>query len=198
MAKVAVLMSFLVLAVLAALPTESLMPYNPRSIWDMILPPEDPFKILEQKPLTIPKPEVESLALARADWKETKAQHVISLDIPGMKKDEIKIEVDQENRVLTISGERKSEEEVEGDTWHRAERTVGKFWRQFRMPANSDWDRIQAYLHDGVLKIVVPKLAEEKKREPRVVSIAEATRSNENAGGSTNVNVKAKSQKDEM
>lgn len=193
MAKAAVLTSFLVLAVFAAMPPAgALIPYSPRSIWDVILPPEDPFRILEQSPLTIPKA-VESVALARADWKETTTEHLISLDIPGIKKDDVKIEVDQENRVLKISGERKSEEEVEGDTWtwHRVERSVGKFWRQFRMPANADWGMIRASLENGVLRIVVPKLAGEKKKEPRVISIEEVT-----GGDAGSVDVKAK--KDEM
>ncbi|CDO97663.1 unnamed protein product [Coffea canephora] len=186
-----VFMSLLVLAAVAALlpeQAEALMPYSPRSFWDMMLPNEDPFRILEHSPLTVPKG-VETLALARADWKETAKEHVISLDVPGIKKEEVKIEV-EDNRVLRVSGERKTEEEVEGDKWHRAERTVGKFWRQFRLPGNADLDKVQAHLENGVLEIVVPKLAEEKKKQPKVINIAEE------AGSNTGVDVKAK--RDEM
>ncbi|XP_059283524.1 22.0 kDa class IV heat shock protein-like [Lycium ferocissimum] len=174
------LMSFLVLAmVVAFLPTQNhaLMPYT-RPMWDIMFPPDDPFRILEQTPLTIPKG-VETIALARSDWKETAKEHVITLDIPGMKKEDIKIEV-EENRVLRVSGERKTDEEIEGDKWHRAERTSGKFWRQFRLPGNADLEQIKAHLENGVLKITVPKLAEEKKKQTKVISIAEESNS---AGG---------------
>ncbi|KAM3307742.1 hypothetical protein P3S67_009486 [Capsicum chacoense] len=106
---------------------EALIPYT-RPIWDIMFPQEaDPFKILEQTPLTIPK---------------------------GMKTEDIKIEV-EENRVLRVSGERKTEEEeIEaGEKWHRAERSSGKFWRQFRLPGNADLEHIKAHLENGVLKI---------------------------------------------
>ncbi|XP_060169218.1 22.0 kDa class IV heat shock protein-like [Lycium barbarum] len=173
-AKVCVSMSFLVLAlVIAILPlkTQALIPYT-HPFFDLMLPQEDPFKILEQTPFTIPKGVDQSIALARADWKETSKEHIISLDIPGMKREDIKIEV-EENKVLRISGERKTEEEnVEGEKWHRAERTYGKFWRQFRLPRNVDLEHIKANLENGVLKITVPKLAEEKKQN-KVISISE-------------------------
>lgn len=171
-----ILMSFLILAMAAALlptKTHALVPY-PRSIFDMMFPPEDPFKILEQTPLAVPKgvETIDALALARADWKETPTAHIIFLDIPGMKKEDVSIAV-EENRVLRVSGERRTEEEVKDEKWHRAERTTGKFWRQFRLPANADTENIKAHLENGVLRITVPKLAEEKKREPKMISIAE-------------------------
>ncbi|GKV31603.1 hypothetical protein SLEP1_g40280 [Rubroshorea leprosula] len=162
-----------VLMLLMVSQANALMPYTRSAIWDMMLPTEDPLRILEQTPLTVPKG-VETLTLlARADWRETPQAHLISLDIPGMKRDDIKIEV-EENRVLRISGERKEEQEVEGEKWHRAERTNGKFWRQFRLPGNADLERIKAHLEDGVLRITVPKFAEEKKRQTKVINIAEA------------------------
>ncbi|XWS35348.1 hypothetical protein CRYUN_Cryun21dG0118100 [Craigia yunnanensis] len=160
---------FLMAVAVMATQVNGFMPYT-RSLRDMMLP-EDPFRILEHTPLTVPKG-VETLALARADWKETPQAHVISLDIPGMKKDDVKIEV-EDNRVLRISGERKEEEEVEGEKWHRVERSNGKFWRQFRLPGNADLDHIKAHLEDGVLRITVPKFAEEIKRQPKVIDIAE-------------------------
>ncbi|KAL9229349.1 hypothetical protein vseg_004826 [Gypsophila vaccaria] len=139
-------------------------------LWDI----EDPFRILEQAPLSLPKTgllEQEALALARADWKETESEHIITLDIPGMKREDVKIEV-EETRVLRVSGERKVEkDEKEGDKWHRVERTSGKFWRQFRLPVNADLENVKAELQNGVLKISVPKIAEEKRKKNRVIDI---------------------------
>ncbi|KAF3636997.1 putative ZF-HD homeobox protein-like [Capsicum annuum] len=127
------LISFLVLAiVMSFLPSknEALIPYTRPKWGDIMFPQEaDPFKILEQTPLTIPK---------------------------GMKTEDIKIEV-EENRVFRVSGERKTEEEEEeieaGEKWHRAERRSEKFWRQFRLPGNADLEHIKAHLENGVLKI---------------------------------------------
>ncbi|KAK7289578.1 hypothetical protein RIF29_03323 [Crotalaria pallida] len=165
----------IILFVAAALSydTSALIPYNPRTLWDSILPYEDPFRILDHKG-------IESVALlARADWKETSTEHVIAVDLPGLKKGEVKIEVEDNHRVLRISGERKAEEEEEGEKWHRAERANGRFWRQFKLPGNADLSNIKAHLEDGVLRIRVKKLGEDVKRQPSVISIAQESSSGE-------------------
>lgn len=138
-----------------------------------VFPSDDPFRILEQTPLTLPSNTIgiESLALARADWKETPTEHILTLDVPGLRKEEVKIEV-EENRVLRVSGERKVEDQVDGEKWHRAERANGKFWRQFRMPANADMEGIKARLEDGVLRITVPKFADHLRiGQPKLINI---------------------------
>ncbi|KAL7238478.1 hypothetical protein ACSBR2_004555 [Camellia fascicularis] len=117
--------------------TTALMPYTRTSLWDLMLPLDDPFRILEQTPLSFPK-SIETLALARCDWKETPTSHVITLDVPGLTKEDIKIEV-EENRVLRIRGERKEEKEIEGERWHRFERISGKFWSDFITEIQSDF-----------------------------------------------------------
>ncbi|RVW44432.1 22.7 kDa class IV heat shock protein [Vitis vinifera] len=132
-------------------------------------PFDDPFRILEHSPITVPRG-LETIALARSDWKETTSAHIITLDVPGMKKEDIKIEI-EENRVLRISGERTAEKEAEGEKWHRSERATGKFWRQFRLPANADLDRIKAHIENGVLRITIPKLAEDRKKQAKVVTL---------------------------
>lgn len=187
-AATCLLLSLLLGSLCVTTTTNALMPYTrSSSLWDTMLSSEDPFRILEHTPFSdIPTTTrgVDTLALARADWKETPTAHVIALDLPGMKKEDVKIEV-EENRVLRISGERKGEEEeeeeeVEGEKWHRAERTNGKFMRQFRLPVNADLEKVTARLENGVLRITVGKFGEDKKRQPKVIDIAQRDSAAEN------------------
>ncbi|KAB1202737.1 18.5 kDa class I heat shock protein [Morella rubra] len=104
----------------------------------------------------------------RIDWKETPEAHVFEADLPGLKKEEVKVEVEDDDRVLQISGERNVEKEDKNDKWHRVERSSGKFLRRFRLPENAKMDRIKASMENGVLTVTVPK---EGVKKPDVKAI---------------------------
>ncbi|CAD5166302.1 unnamed protein product [Musa acuminata subsp. malaccensis] len=112
--------------------------------------------------------ETSAFANTRIDWKETPEAHVFKADLPGVKKEEVKVEV-EEGRVLQISGERSKEKEEKRDKWHRVERSSGKFLRRFRLPENAKVDQLKASMENGVLTVTVPK--EEAKKKPEMKSI---------------------------
>lgn len=114
--------------------------------------------------------ETAAIASARIDWKETDDAHVFKADLPGLKKEEVKVEV-EDDRVLQISGERTRENEEKNDTWHRVERSSGKFFRRFRLPDNAKMDQVKATMENGVLTVTVPK-EEQKKPELKAIDIS--------------------------
>ncbi|KAL2539930.1 17.6 kDa class I heat shock protein 3 [Abeliophyllum distichum] len=114
--------------------------------------------------------ETTAIANTRIDWKETPEAHVFKADLPGIKKEEVKVEV-EDGRILKISGERSKEKEEKTDTWHRVERSSGKFQRRFRLPENVKMDQVKAAMENGVLTVVVPK-EEEKKPEVKPIDIS--------------------------
>lgn len=95
---------------------------------------------------------------------------MFTADVPGLKKEEVKVEVEEGN-VLQISGERSREKEDKNDTWHRVERSSGKFRRRFRLPENTKLDQIKASMENGVLTVTVPK-EEVKKPEVKAIDIS--------------------------
>ncbi|MQL87959.1 hypothetical protein Taro_020511 [Colocasia esculenta] len=100
-------------------------------------------------------------ALARTvpvDWCETPNAHIIRVDVPGVKREEVMVHVEDGN-VLELQGE-KAKEDAEsgaGDTWHRRERRKLSFRRRFRLPENANMDAVHCSLAYGVLTVTVPK-----------------------------------------
>jgi len=117
--------------------------------------------------LTSSGDESSAMANTRVDWKETPQAHVFSVDLPGLKKEEVKVEV-EDGKVLQISGERSREKEEKDDRWHRVERSSGKFMRRFRLPENAKIDQVKAGMENGVLTVTVPK---EEEKKPQVKSV---------------------------
>ncbi|MGM0451584.1 MAG: Hsp20/alpha crystallin family protein [Thermodesulfobacteriota bacterium] len=90
----------------------------------------------------------------------------IRAELPGIKKDDISIDV--RNNVLTLSGERNYDEDVNEENFYRRERFYGKFQRAFTLPDNVDADKIDAQFEEGVLKITVPKTEESQTKKIEV------------------------------
>jgi HSP20 family protein len=88
---------------------------------------------------------------------------VIRAEVPGVEKDEIDVQV--ENNTLILRGERKRESEISEDKAYRLERTYGNFVRSFRLPKTVDATRIAASYRNGVLEIVLPKAEESKPKK---------------------------------
>ena len=108
-----------------------------------------------------------AVANTQIDWKETADAHIFKADLPGLKKEEVKIEV-EDGRILQISGERSKEEEQKNEKYHRVERSRGKFLRRFQLPENAKVEEVKAAMENGVLTVTVPKQQEPK---PYVKSI---------------------------
>ena len=104
--------------------------------------------------------------LPRVDITDDKDNIHIQAEVPGMKKEEVK--VTYENGLLSISGERKREEKKENTGYYRLERQYGSFVRSFRLKEEVRADAIKAGYKDGILHITLPKVEEKKPREIEV------------------------------
>lgn len=93
------------------------------------------------------------------------AYHV-EVDLPGVKKEDINVDV-KEN-VVTISGKRETKKETKEEEYYKVESSYGKFERSFTLPENVDTENIHAASQDGVLEVVIPKMEKMEKRSKKI------------------------------
>lgn len=130
------------------------------TVWD----PFEVFSVLESTPSRQFARNAHAVANTQIDWRETPDAHVFKADLPGLTREEVKVQV-VDGKTLEIGGERKKEDVHKGDTWHRVERAQGSFMRRFRLPDNTNVEEIKAQVLDGVLTVTIPKL---RKPKPQV------------------------------
>ena len=104
--------------------------------------------------------------LPLVDITEDDKEYLIKAELPEVKKDEVKVTV--ENGVLTISGERRFEKEEKDKKYHRIERAYGSFTRSFSVPDDADDAKVGAEIKDGVLTV---RLAKSEKARPKSIEV---------------------------
>ncbi len=111
--------------------------------------------------------------LAMADWapsvdiSETDTAYMVKAEIPGVKKEDVKVTL--QDGMLTIQGERKQEKEENGKKFHRIERSYGSFVRSFRVPGDADENSVKAEFKDGLLNVTLGK---SEKAKPRQINVS--------------------------
>ena len=109
---------------------------------------------------------------------EKEGRLIARLELPGLKKEEITVTVAEEG--VTVTGERKREEEKKNHNWYRTERTYGKFVRTVPLPPGVNTGEIKATFENGVLELVIPLPPAAVAAAPRRVEIAEGEPQKEN------------------
>lgn len=102
------------------------------------------------------------------DIYETKDNYVFKIEVPGLKKDDV--EIDLKENVLTIRGEKKEDNEIKKENYHRVESFYGSFNRSFTIPKDIDSKKVEASMKDGILELKIGK-AEEVKSKKIPISI---------------------------
>lgn len=102
-----------------------------------------------------------------ADIAETDTAYLIKAEIPGVRKEDVKVTV--EDGMLMMQGERKLEKEENGKRFHRIERSYGSFMRSFRVPDDADENNVKAEFKDGMLNVTLAKSAKPKPKSVNVM-----------------------------
>lgn len=108
----------------------------------------------------------EGVWIPAVDMFETDDKVVIKAELPGLEKKDISL--DLQNGVLTLKGERKSENEVKEENYYRREMSCGKFVRSFTLPVDVDAEKIKAEFKNGLLTVEVPKPEGHKPKQIKV------------------------------
>ena len=120
----------------------------------------------------VPRGREENEAMTVADWvplvdiSETGAEYMIKAEIPGVKKEDVKVTL--EHGVLSISGMRRQEAEGNSKKYHRVERAYGNFVRSFSLPDLVDDAKLEAVVKDGMLTLHLPKT---EKAKPKAIEV---------------------------
>jgi HSP20 family protein len=104
----------------------------------------------------------------RSDASASPERYQISIELPGVSADDI--EISAQGGAIIVSGEKRFENEVEGDSYFFSEREYGAFQRSFRLPPDANADAVTADFHNGVLTISIPKITA-KATDSRKISI---------------------------
>ena len=148
--------------------------------WDPVRTRWNPFKELQELETRWPSifsPRAATVdggkeAMTVAEWSplvdiaEDEKEYLIKAELPDMKKEDVKLTV--ENDVLTISGERKYAREEKGEKHHRIERAYGSFLRSFSLPEDADGSKVSADYKDGMLKVHLPK---SERAKPKAIEV---------------------------
>jgi HSP20 family protein len=128
-----------------------------------------PFSLLTRRTLPMFGAEDFEKLTPAVDMYDEGKEIVIKADLPGVKKEDLHLDLTGEN-VLTLSGEKKTEETVEKGGIYRSERSYGRFLRSFELPSDVDTEKITASLKEGVLEIRLPK-TEKALKDTKNISI---------------------------
>lgn len=107
----------------------------------------------------------------KVDISENDKEFLVNIDIPGIKPEDVKLEVAGES--LVIKGRTQEEKEEKGKTWHRVERRSGRFYREFELPRTADMNKIEAMMENGELMVKIPKKPEAQNRTIEIKSGAQ-------------------------
>lgn len=110
------------------------------------------------------------ITLPKVNIRETADEYFVEMAVPGMKKSDFQIELD--NKTLVISNEKEEEQETKEDNYTRREFGYSSFKRSFSLPETVNEEEIKAEYKDGILSLHLPKREEAKQKPPRSIKIS--------------------------